>query len=234
MQVVECFKSIQGEGLTAGKPSFFVRLFGCNLNCHWCDTDYAVIPSLSNAQSMTCSDVLNKYYESPGQVTEFVFTGGEPCLYRSNHDFLTLLQYVDDELSDLRIEVETNGTISPTNTMLQCVDIWNVSIKLSNSRVFREKRIVPSVIKGFVKESFTKYKSVCFKFVISEIPDIFEVNQIVLENDINVSDVYLMPEGATASEVLERSKMVFNLCLDHGYNYSPRLQTMIFGKERMK
>ena len=33
VKVSEMFVSLQGEGLRASKPSLFVRLFGCNLNC---------------------------------------------------------------------------------------------------------------------------------------------------------------------------------------------------------
>ena len=40
MVITEIFKSIQGESTYAGLPCLFVRLTGCNLRCHWCDTAY--------------------------------------------------------------------------------------------------------------------------------------------------------------------------------------------------
>lgn len=33
VKVVEVFSSLQGEGIRIGKPSIFLRLFGCNLTC---------------------------------------------------------------------------------------------------------------------------------------------------------------------------------------------------------
>ena len=40
MRVVEIFKSIDGEGKRAGLPCTFIRLYGCNLRCSYCDTRY--------------------------------------------------------------------------------------------------------------------------------------------------------------------------------------------------
>ena len=36
----EIFYSLQGEGVTTGIPSVFLRLALCNLACSWCDTRY--------------------------------------------------------------------------------------------------------------------------------------------------------------------------------------------------
>jgi 7-carboxy-7-deazaguanine synthase len=41
LKLTEIFLSIQGEALSAGWPTVFVRLTGCPLRCQYCDTAYA-------------------------------------------------------------------------------------------------------------------------------------------------------------------------------------------------
>ena len=41
LRVSEVFVSVQGEGVTAGLPSTFVRLQRCSVGCSWCDTKYS-------------------------------------------------------------------------------------------------------------------------------------------------------------------------------------------------
>jgi len=41
LRITEIFASIQGESLTVGRPTVFIRLTGCPLRCQYCDTAYA-------------------------------------------------------------------------------------------------------------------------------------------------------------------------------------------------
>ena len=76
MVVTEIFKSIQGESTFAGLPCVFVRLTGCNLRCHWCDTAYA----FHGGQKMSVEAVLVRVRELGGKLVEI--TGGEPLLQK--------------------------------------------------------------------------------------------------------------------------------------------------------
>ena len=42
LRVNEIFFSSQEEGIQVGVPIIFLRFFGCNLRCAWCDSMYAV------------------------------------------------------------------------------------------------------------------------------------------------------------------------------------------------
>jgi len=76
MVVTEIFKSIQGESTYAGLPCVFVRLTGCNLRCHWCDTAYAFY----GGEHLTPEEVLARIHALGGNLVEF--TGGEPLLQK--------------------------------------------------------------------------------------------------------------------------------------------------------
>ncbi|MFQ5927117.1 MAG: 7-carboxy-7-deazaguanine synthase QueE, partial [Terriglobia bacterium] len=83
MVVTEIFRSIQGESSYAGRPCIFVRLTGCNLRCHWCDTAYAFY----GGRQLSVEEVLEKVREFSGADGErpkasglVELTGGEPLL----------------------------------------------------------------------------------------------------------------------------------------------------------
>jgi 7-carboxy-7-deazaguanine synthase len=72
--VTEIFKSIQGESTFAGLPCVFIRLTGCNLRCHWCDTAYA----FQGGQTMSPEEILARVRQLGCSLVEI--TGGEPLL----------------------------------------------------------------------------------------------------------------------------------------------------------
>ena len=98
MVITEIFKSIQGESTFAGLPCVFVRLTGCNLRCHWCDTAYA----FHGGQKMTVDEVMARVRQLGGKLVEL--TGGEPLL---QDDVYPLTEQLLGE--GFRVLVETSG-----------------------------------------------------------------------------------------------------------------------------
>jgi 7-carboxy-7-deazaguanine synthase len=75
MQIIEIYRSIQGESSFAGLPCIFVRLAGCNLRCDWCDSEY----TFTGGSRMSPAEVAAEVKKlSPGGLVEI--TGGEPML----------------------------------------------------------------------------------------------------------------------------------------------------------
>jgi 7-carboxy-7-deazaguanine synthase len=76
VQIIEIYKSLQGESSYAGLPCVFVRLAGCNLRCTWCDSEY----TFKGGKRMTLEEVKREVQRlSPhGGLVEI--TGGEPLL----------------------------------------------------------------------------------------------------------------------------------------------------------
>jgi 7-carboxy-7-deazaguanine synthase len=76
MQIIEIYKSLQGESSYAGLPCVFVRTAGCNLRCVWCDSEY----TFKGGQRFSVEEVVREVRRlSPdGGLVEI--TGGEPLL----------------------------------------------------------------------------------------------------------------------------------------------------------
>ena len=238
----EIFYSLQGEGVSIGSPSIFVRCSGCNLQCHWCDTEYTwnwLGTSFSHAKDRPGSPA--KYDRSMFQVrltipeatsiitripcTNVIFTGGEPMLQQDR------LAKLGDELHALNqeyeIEVETNGTLIPTPEFDSIVTRYNVSPKLSNSMMDRSARLVPDAIQSFVNSP-----KATFKFVCSSEADADEIAAFEAEFKVARRRIIVMPEASSQQRLEERRKIVFEVCKDRGWRFSDRMHVAIFGERR--
>jgi organic radical activating enzyme len=96
--------TLQGEGAHAGRPCVFLRFAACNLQCSWCDTDFAA----EGAVKLEAAEIVARLIElDVHRARMVVVTGGEPTL-----------QW-DAALADalraagFRVHMESNGTHTP-------------------------------------------------------------------------------------------------------------------------
>jgi 7-carboxy-7-deazaguanine synthase len=78
MQIIEIFKSLQGESSYAGLPCVFVRLAGCNLRCVWCDSEY----TFKGGSRRTLDEVMQEVRRLSPRGGLVEITGGEPLLQK--------------------------------------------------------------------------------------------------------------------------------------------------------
>jgi len=83
LPLMEEFYTIQGEGYHAGKATYFVRLGGCDVGCHWCDVKESW--DEANHPRVTVDKIVENAAQYPGKAV--VVTGGEPLMH--NLDYLT-------------------------------------------------------------------------------------------------------------------------------------------------
>jgi 7-carboxy-7-deazaguanine synthase len=100
VRVSEIFYSLQGEAKTVGQPTTFIRLTGCPLRCHYCDTAYA----FQGGELQTLDDIVDKVKTYPTKLV--TVTGGEPL---AQPDCLPLLRLLIQE--GYRVSLETSGAL---------------------------------------------------------------------------------------------------------------------------
>jgi organic radical activating enzyme len=237
--VSEYFYSIQGEGSTMGVPSVFLRLSACNLMCggagtqndkklhdgaKWrCDS----IEVWTQSKKYRINELVDKF-ENEGILhkismgASLIVTGGEPLMQEKSISDLIHQITIEKGIDLKRVEVETNGTIRPFNSYAY----FNVSPKLSNSGMPKEKRIVEDAMK-FHSANPTSI----FKFVLTEESDFKEMmDDFILPYEIPRTKVWLMAGADNQETLRERAPLISKLAMDHSFNYSSRMQIELWNK----
>jgi organic radical activating enzyme len=236
LAVSEVFYSIQGEGMTTGFPAVFVRLAGCNLMCGGKGTEKD--GKLHDGATWRCDSIevwikgKSKSYEDilPIECQEairngahVIITGGEPMLQQKN--IVGFIKYIQSNLNyDVFTEIETNGTIMPSEEMLGLIDQWNVSPKLANSGMPKEDRINASVLQELNNHNCQ------FKFVVSSGKDWEEIKQDYLPHLFR-SYITLMPAGSNQEELKETKEVVAEICKENYLRLTNRLHIDIWNKK---
>lgn len=106
LKVHSIFETIQGEGPFTGWPALFIRLYGCNLQCPFCDTEYTQYAENTHPMHLA-QDVQSMFVGRDLSRSLVVITGGEPFRQNLKHllDFLLAL--------GILVQIETNGVLDP-------------------------------------------------------------------------------------------------------------------------
>jgi 7-carboxy-7-deazaguanine synthase len=118
MQIIEIYKSLQGESSYAGLPCVFVRLAGCNLRCTWCDSEYTFKGGSRMTQEQIEAEV-SRLLPDQGLVE---ITGGEPML--QEREAVPLMASLLE--SGYTVLLETSGERPLANVPAQVVKIVDV------------------------------------------------------------------------------------------------------------
>lgn len=124
--MVEIFETVEGEGLKAGFPTVFVRVFHCNLRCTWCDTPYSYAPAKPEFEASIAEIVKQVQRYSSHSIC---LTGGEPLIHKEKSAGLIHSLSQLEEIHDLHIE--TNGAIDikPFAELRSAHPVWREKVR---------------------------------------------------------------------------------------------------------
>lgn len=205
LQVQHMFPTLQGEGIFTGWPSVFVRLGGCNLACHFCDTEFEEFKPLGIYEILGQVQKLAKNEQGQRIRKLVVITGGEPL--RQN-----IVPLCEALLADgFGVQIETNGTLFqniPSGVDIVC------SPKNTGQGYFPIRAdLLPRIS--------------AFKFIISSgSPDYSDVAEVG-QSEHNIP-VYVQPmdEYDAARNQANRDRAL-HLAMQHGYRLSLQTHKML-------
>ncbi|MEV4091089.1 7-carboxy-7-deazaguanine synthase QueE [Streptosporangium saharense] len=215
--------TLQGEGPSSGVPAIFVRLSRCNLSCGFCDTpftwDSTRFDLRDESTRMTVAEVAAWVLADDTRLV--VITGGEPLLQQQALVPLTdaLVQ------AGRRVEIETNGTVLPHPRLLVDGVRFNVSPKLANACLPSDRRIVPEALAALASSG-----RAVFKFVAEKTADLEEIDR--LQRRFALGEVWVMPEGTTSEQVVDRARHLVDAVIARGWSLSLRTHVLLWGDER--
>jgi len=126
--ITEIFESLQGEGPYQGIPQLFVRFFGCNLSCSFCDTRPLTYKQWGLDELLSYIGRFSGYHS-------ISLTGGEP---------LQQVSFLQELLPRLKREkkivyLETNGVLyGAAEKVINDIDIVAMDFKLPSSTDMRD------------------------------------------------------------------------------------------------
>ena len=131
LRITETFHSLQGEADAVGWPTFFIRLTGCPLRCHYCDTSYA----FQGGEWRSVDGLVEEARTTDAR--HVCVTGGEPLAQKS---CLALLTALCD--AGFAVSLETSGAIDASPVDPRVVRVIDVKTPASGES---HRNLAPAV-----------------------------------------------------------------------------------------
>ena len=213
---------------------------GCDSYASWHPAFKHLSPTLTTdelVKKMLALTPNGMWEQNNGNDVHLVITGGEPLL-GWQRAYKELLEHPD--MADLRnITFETNGTQELHEDFREYMfEDWtrmgrdrdrltfSVSAKLSASGESWKDAIKPEIVQSYQEIGHTY-----LKFVVETEEHVNEAVRAV--NKFRAGGfggvVYLMPQGGIVKPYDENKLNIANICVERGFNYSPRLHVDLFG-----
>ena len=203
-RIFEVFDSVQGEGLYLGEKQIFVRLFGCNLSCSFCDTP---LNSFMEYEPQELFEEIILY--NSGDFHSISFTGGEPLLQK---DFLKEVMKLT-RANGYCNYLETNGMLfSELADIIGYIDIIAMDLKFPSSTAMGN---LWNFHRRFLKVA--RQKEVFVKAIIcsqTDERDLKDALDLIKEVDPSITFI-LQPNGNEEFDSLEKKLSVYkDMCLN--------------------
>jgi len=206
MKINEIFKSISGEAANAGYPTIFIRTYGCNLRCSYCDSLHAV--EGGEYKQMTPQEILDVCEKL--NIKRVILTGGEPLLQPDAPELVDLLCN-----NGFTVEIETNGAVDlksfhnklktrRTSCLSYTMDYKSLSSGMS------EKMLENNL-------AFLTTKD-CLKFVVGSLEDLEQMNSVLTLHELSFGKVKAQVFVSPIFGQIEPAQIV-NYVLEKGLDF---------------
>ena len=205
--VNEIFYSIQGESLSIGIPTIFIRLTGCPLRCSYCDTEYA----FTEGKKMSFDEIITSIKKY--NCKNITITGGEPLSQKNTLLFL-------DKISSLyEVSLETSNALSIKDVKKDITIILDIKTPESNES---DKNIIDNY--KYLK------KTDQIKFVVCTLEDYHWAKDYIFNNNLHeICNILISPSYGEISLKKLANQMLLD---DLPARLQVQLHKIIWGDER--
>lgn len=217
-KIAEIFDSIQGEGLYLGERHVFVRFFGCNLQCRFCDTP---LLRFEEYEPPALLEAVKKFHRPNGVIS---YTGGEPLLQKDFlKEFLPLAQK-----NNFKNYLDTNGTLPEALAeVINFINVVAMDVKLPSSSgqgPFWDKHL------QFLK--IAQQKDVFVKAVVCDSTQDADIHKLIcmVEDSHQAVSLVLQPDNGADMDVLKQKiDKYVSWCTSEGIAtaYIPQMHKMM-------